>query len=76
MSTPNRLQELVVGQEEVYRAPPGNQFLISVFRFEKCHRKRFAMLKGVKMSHVQFVCKLVTPLLENVRFFISQPIVQ
>ena len=28
-----------------YRAPPGNQFLIDVSRLEKCHRKRFAMLK-------------------------------
>ena len=29
-----------------YRAPPGNQFLIDVSRFEKYHRKRFAMLKS------------------------------
>ena len=29
-----------------YRAPPGNQFLIDVSRFEKCHKKRFAMLKS------------------------------
>ena len=29
-----------------YRAPPGNQFLSDVSRFEKYHRKRFAMLKS------------------------------
>ena len=58
-----------------YRAPPGNQFLIDVSRSEKYHRKRFAMLKVDKMSHIPFLCKLVTPLLENVYFAISQLIV-
>ena len=58
-----------------YRAPPGNQFLIDVSRSEKYHRKRFAMLKVDKMSHIPFLCKLVTPLLENVYLAISQLIV-
>ena len=29
-----------------YRAPPGNQFLIDVSRFEEYHRNRFAMFKS------------------------------
>ena len=41
------MYSVLVGQDEgVIVHPPGNQFLINVSRFEKYHRKRFAMLKS------------------------------